>query len=147
MWSSSSAYAGNENLIGNSDRKARRKDTTWLTFAWTWRQDYNRPPVAVAALRRGSSAARLLRLWVRIPHGAWMSVSCERCVLSGRGLCVGLITRPEGSYWMWRVWVWLWTSSCPTSGYCAMRGEGGGQYNRSSKNGVWKYDVDSFNSK
>jgi hypothetical protein len=24
-----------------------------------------------------------------------MSVSCECCVLSGRGLCVGLITRPE----------------------------------------------------
>ena len=23
---------------------------------------------------------------------------CECCVLSGRGLCVGLITRPEGSY-------------------------------------------------
>jgi len=24
-----------------------------------------------------------------------MSVSCECCVLSGRGLCIGLITRPE----------------------------------------------------
>jgi hypothetical protein len=24
-----------------------------------------------------------------------MSVSCECCVLPGRGLCVGLITRPE----------------------------------------------------
>jgi hypothetical protein len=29
--------------------------------------------------------------------GAWMSVSCECCVLSGRGLCDGLITRPEES--------------------------------------------------
>jgi hypothetical protein len=38
-------------------------------------------------LRRGSTAARLLVLWVRIPPGAWMSVSCECCVLSGRGLC------------------------------------------------------------
>ena len=28
----------------------------------------------------------------------WMSVCCECCVLSGRGLCVGLITRPEESY-------------------------------------------------
>jgi hypothetical protein len=28
------------------------------------------------------------------PAGAWMSVSCECCVLSGRGLYVGLITRP-----------------------------------------------------
>jgi len=28
----------------------------------------------------------------------WMSVCCEYCVLSGRGLCEGLITRPEESY-------------------------------------------------
>jgi hypothetical protein len=28
------------------------------------------------------------------PPGAWMSVSCVCSVLSGRGLCVGLITRP-----------------------------------------------------
>jgi hypothetical protein len=27
-----------------------------------------------------------------------MSVSCERCVLPGRGLCVGLITFPDESY-------------------------------------------------
>jgi len=40
-------------------------------------------------------SARLLKLWVRIPPGAWMSVSCECCVLSGRGLCDELITRPE----------------------------------------------------
>ena len=54
-------------------------------------------------LRRRSSAARLLRLWVRIPPRAWMFVCCECCVLSGRGLCDGLITRPEESYRMWRV--------------------------------------------
>jgi len=35
-------------------------------------------------LKRRSSAARLLRLWVRIPSGAWMFVSCECCVLSLR---------------------------------------------------------------
>ena len=29
---------------------------------------------------------------------AWMSVYCECGVLSGRGLCDGLITRPEESY-------------------------------------------------
>jgi hypothetical protein len=46
-------------------------------------------------LRRRSAAARLLRLWVRVPPGAWMSVCYECCVLSRRGLCVGLITRPE----------------------------------------------------
>jgi hypothetical protein len=32
-----------------------------------------------------------------------MDVCCECCVLSGRGLCEGLITRPEESYRQWRV--------------------------------------------
>jgi hypothetical protein len=32
-----------------------------------------------------------------------MFVCCECCVLPGRGLCDGLITRPEESYRMWRV--------------------------------------------
>jgi hypothetical protein len=54
-------------------------------------------------LRRRSSAARLLRLRVRIPPGAWMFVRCEYCVLSGTGLCDGLIARPEESYRPWRV--------------------------------------------
>ena len=54
-------------------------------------------------LRHRSAAARLLRLWVRIPPEAWMFVCCECRVLSGRGLCVGLITRPEESYRLWRV--------------------------------------------
>ena len=49
-------------------------------------------------LRCRSTAARLLSLWVRIPPGTWMSVCCECCVLSGRGLCNALITRPEESY-------------------------------------------------
>ena len=43
-------------------------------------------------------AARLLRSWVQIPRGAWIFVCCECRVLSGRGLCDELITRPEGSY-------------------------------------------------
>jgi len=53
--------------------------------------------------KRTSAAARLLRLWFRIPPEAWMSVSYECCVLSGRGLCDGLITRPEESYRLWCV--------------------------------------------
>jgi hypothetical protein len=32
-----------------------------------------------------------------------MSVCCECCVLSGRGLCDELITRPEESYPLWCV--------------------------------------------
>jgi len=54
-------------------------------------------------LRRRSKAARLLRSRARIPPGACMSVCCVCCVLSGRGLCDGLITRPEESYRKWRV--------------------------------------------
>jgi len=43
-------------------------------------------------------AARLLRSWVRIPPGAWIFVCFECRVLSDRGLCDELITRPEESY-------------------------------------------------
>jgi hypothetical protein len=54
-------------------------------------------------LKRRSTAARLLRLWVRIPPGAWTFVSCECCVLSRRGLGDELITRLEEYYRLWRV--------------------------------------------
>jgi hypothetical protein len=62
------------------------------------------------------------------PAGVCMSVSCECCVLSGRGLCVGLISRPEESTECgvsdcdreasikWRPW--------PTRVYCAKGGGG-----------------------
>jgi hypothetical protein len=57
-----------------------------------------------------------------------MSVCCECCVLSGRGLCDGLITRPEKSYRLWCVFMcdletwWMrrpWpTGGCPKKNYC-----------------------------
>ena len=49
-------------------------------------------------LRRGSAAAPLLGLRFRTPPTVWMSVCC---VLSGRGLCDELITRPEESLRVW----------------------------------------------
>jgi len=49
-------------------------------------------------LKTPGTGARLLRSWVRIPPGAWIFVCCECRVLSGRGLCDELITRPEESY-------------------------------------------------
>jgi hypothetical protein len=52
-------------------------------------------------LRRRSAAARLSRSWVQIQPWAWMFIEC--CVLSGRGLCDELITRPEKSYRLWCV--------------------------------------------
>jgi hypothetical protein len=36
---------------------------------------------------------------------AWIFVCCECCAMSDRGLCVGLITRPEEPYRVWCVWV------------------------------------------
>jgi hypothetical protein len=57
----------------------------------------------LCGLRHRSAATRLLGLWVRIPPEAWMSFSCECCVLSGRGLCDRLITHPEESFRLW--WV------------------------------------------
>jgi hypothetical protein len=61
--------------------------------------DFQRP----RGLRRGSAVIRLLGLWVRIPPVAWMSVSCECCVLSGRGLCDELVPRSEESCRVWCV--------------------------------------------
>jgi len=40
-------------------------------------------------------------LRVRMRPGAWMSVSCDCYVLSGRGLCDGSITHEEVSYQKW----------------------------------------------
>jgi hypothetical protein len=54
-------------------------------------------------LRRRSAVARLLRSLVRIPMGAWKFVCSECRVLSDRGLCDELITRPDESYRLWCV--------------------------------------------
>jgi len=61
------------------------------------------------ALSRGYAASHLLGMLVWIPPGEWIFISCESCVLSGTGLCVGLITCPEDSYRVWCVWVWSWS--------------------------------------
>ena len=58
-----------------------------------------------SGLRGRLAADRLLRLRVWIPPRAWVFVSCECCMLLGRGLCDGLITRPEESYQLWCVLV------------------------------------------
>jgi hypothetical protein len=50
-----------------------------------------------------SAAARFLGLWFRIPQRACLSVCCECCLLPCRGICEGLITRPEVSHRMWCV--------------------------------------------
>jgi len=68
-----------------------------------------------------------------------MFVFCECCVLSGRGLCEELITRPEESYRLWRVVVcdletsWM-RRPWPTGGYCAKNKQ---TYLGSSTEGSW----------
>src|SRR5215471_10385130 len=82
------------------ERSARRRDL-YLTTHDTHNRQISMPPVGfeptISAGER-PVAARLLRSWVRIPPGAWIFVCCECRVLSGRGLCDELITRPEEPY-------------------------------------------------
>jgi len=66
---------------------------------------FKRPTRWPRGLRRRSAATQLLRLWVRIPSEG-MDVCCGCCVLSGRGLCDELITRPEESC---RLWCCVWS--------------------------------------
>ena len=57
-----------------------------------------------SGLRRGSAADRFQGLRVRIPPGGMdVCESCECCVLSGRVLCDGPITRSEEYYRLWCV--------------------------------------------
>jgi len=59
------------------------------------------------------------KVWVMRPQlpgvassnsvSVWMSAWGESCVLSGRGLCVGLITHTEDSYRVWCGWEWSWS--------------------------------------
>jgi hypothetical protein len=85
--------AGNEHLISCAAKSSNNNNSNSNNPQSQWQ----------CGLRRRSSAARLLRSWVRIPPRAWMFVCCDCCVLSGRVLCDGLITRPEDSYRLWRV--------------------------------------------
>jgi hypothetical protein len=61
-------------------------------------------PVPVAARSKaevyGRSPAEIVG---SNPTGALSSIRCECCVLSGRGFCDELITRPEESYQLWCV--------------------------------------------
>ena len=52
----------------------------------------------MAALSKASVCGRSPAEIVGSNPTVGMDVCCECCVLSGRGLCVGLITRPEESY-------------------------------------------------
>ena len=92
------SYKGADNSLARPGRKqATATEDFDFHVSYLCRSQWPR------GLRRRSTAARLLRSWVRIPLGAWKFVCCEYCVLLGRGLCDGLITRPGESYRLWRV--------------------------------------------
>src|SRR5215475_16194007 len=87
------------------ERSAHRREL-YLTTHDTHNRQISMPPVGFeSTISAGErpAAAHLLRSWVRIPLGAWIFVCCKCRVLSGRGLCDELITRPEESYRLWCV--------------------------------------------
>jgi len=55
-------------------------------------------PISVAARSKAWVYGRSFAGIVGSDSGGGMDVCVECCVLSGRGLCDGLITRPEESY-------------------------------------------------
>jgi len=55
-------------------------------------------PIPVAVRSKAWVFGRSLAGFGVSNPAASMTVSCRCCVLSGRGLCVELITRPEESY-------------------------------------------------
>jgi len=76
--------------------------------------DRNDPGLAVGGERvilTGGSGGFCFVGWggggFQIPPGAWISVSCEGCVLLWSGLCDGPITRPEHSYRLWCIYLCL----------------------------------------
>jgi len=60
---------------------------TWTTKIHLHFVLLNAPVPVVRQLRRGSAAAHLLELPVRILSGTWISVCCDFCVLLGRVFC------------------------------------------------------------
>ena len=96
-------YTQRRSTVGRTpldEWSARRRDL-YLTTHDTHNGQISMSPVGfeptISAGER-PAAAHLLKSWVRIPPGAWIFVCCECRVLSGRGLCAELITRPEESY-------------------------------------------------
>ena len=88
------------------DEWSARRRGLYLTTHDTHNRQIAMPPVGfepTISAGEWPAPAHLLRLWVRIPPGAWIFVCCECRVLSGRGLCDELITRPEESYRLWCV--------------------------------------------
>jgi hypothetical protein len=77
---------------GENGRKAKVKRTGRTK---TYSLEKTSPFWLPRGLRRRSAGARLQGMRVRNRPGVWMSFYYECCILSGRGLCDGLIPRLE----------------------------------------------------
>jgi hypothetical protein len=94
----------------------------WRRIIW-WRY-YRTLPIPVPARPKAWVCCRSPAEIVGSNPTGGMDVCCECCVLSGRDLCDGLITRPEESYRLWCIVVcdpgtsWMRRPS-PTGGYPA----------------------------
>jgi hypothetical protein len=66
-------------------------------------------PITVTARSEAWVCGRWLARIAGLNSALGMGVCCKSCVLSGRGLCFGLITLPEESYRVWCLWVWSWS--------------------------------------
>ena len=75
-------------------------------------QVVGKPPVPVAARSKAYVCGRSPAEIVGSNPTGGMDVRCECCVLSGRGHCDELITRPEESYRLWCVVVCDLETSC-----------------------------------
>jgi len=70
-------------------------------------ESYRSPDWALAPAKTGLRAEyyidRSTFYKIQLDYLKEITVCCECCVLSGRGLCDELITRPEDSYRLWCV--------------------------------------------
>ena len=98
-----------ESIRGREQRCSSTHSQTWtvtpLPFCDTKRIQMSMP---VAARSKAWVCGRSLAEIAGSNAAGGMDVCCECCVLSGRGLWDGLITRPEEYYRVLCVWVWSW---------------------------------------
>ena len=118
------AYLPKRQSLSKSFSNAHRNTRIFATIRHLEIRDHR-----IIARRSVAARSKGVGLWplacwdcaFEFHRGAWMYVCCECCVLSGRGLCDELITRPEESYRLWCVLVcdletsWI-RKPCPTGG-------------------------------
>ena len=89
------------------DRISWNRYMTWIAMLLLITQTPSEPIPVAARAKAWVCGRSLAGIVVSNPAGS-MDDCYELCVLSRRGLCVGLVTRPEESYRVWCIWVWSW---------------------------------------